>query len=412
MTVTTTTTATRFAERYLLDPAVNADPYPYLNACRDHDPVFWSNMHRAWLVTGYEPVMRCLRDPAVSADRVRPLMDAVPQGARDDAERAFAILSRWMVFNDPPQHRRLRQVFQEQFAARAVARYRSFTERATGAMLTRRAAPGRTGDVAADIAKPLPALVFARWLGVPQAHSPSFWYWNARVGDLVLGAAQEEREYRTSLQSLVSLEDYLGKLVAERRAEPKDDLISSVLAAGRVGDSVTEEEFVGMLTQMAFAGGETTSNLIANTLLALLREPELLAAVREDPELVPAAVEETLRLDGPSKMSIRNAARDFDLDGRTIHAGDRIFLVTAAANRDPARFPDPDRFDLRRDVSTHLGFGFGAHFCIGAALARLVAGVVVGTVLREHPGLALDGQRLGWQLSLLNRSLTALPVRY
>jgi cytochrome P450 len=408
----TMTTPTRFAERYLLDPAVNADPYGYLNALRDHRPVYWSAMHRAWLVTGYEQVMQCLRDPAVSAERVRPLMDAVPQGARDDAERAFAILSSWMVFNDPPQHRRLRQVFQEQFAARAVARYRSFTERATSAMLARRAAPGRPGDAMADIAKPLPALVFARWLGVPQAHSPSFWYWNARVGDLVLGAAQEEREYRTSLQSLVSLEDYLAKLVAERRAEPKDDLISSVLAAGRIGDSVSEQEFVGMLTQMAFAGGETTSNLIANTLLALLNRPGLLAAVRADPELVPAAVEETLRLDGPSKMSIRTAARDFALDGQPVRAGDRIFLVTAAANRDPARFPDPDAFDLHRDGSTHLGFGFGAHFCIGAALARLVAGVVVAVVLRDHPALALEKRPLSWQLSLLNRSLTTLPVRY
>ena len=416
MTLTTfspsQTGTTGFTERYLLDPAVNADPYDYLNALRDHEPVHWSNMHRAWLVTGYEPVMKCLRDPAVSADRVRPLMDAVPQGARDDAERAFAILSSWMVFNDPPAHRRLRQVFQEQFAARSVARYQTFTERATAAMLTRRAVPGRSGDVAADIAKPLPALVFARWLGVPQAHSPSFWYWNARVGDLVLGAAQEEREYRTSLQSLVSLEDYLGRLVTERRAEPKDDLISSVLAAGRIGDTVTEQEFVGMLTQMAFAGGETTSNLIANTLLALLQRPDQLAAVRADPGLVPAAVEETLRLDGPSKMSIRNAARDFDLDGRTVRAGDRIFLVTAAANRDPGRFADPDRFDLHRESGTHLGFGFGAHFCIGAALARLVAGVVVDVVLRDHPGLALEGTRLNWQLSLLNRSLTALPVRY
>lgn len=407
-----TVTQARFAERYLLDPAVNADPYGYLSALHDHAPVYWSVMHRAWLVTGYEPVMRCLRDPAVSADRVRPLMDAVPQGARDDAERAFGILSSWMVFNDPPQHRRLRQVFQEQFAARAVARYRTFTERAAGAMLARRAVPGRTGDLAADIARPLPALVFARWLGVPQTHSPSFWYWNARVGDLVLGAAQDEAEYRTSLRSLVSLEDYLAGLVAERRAAPKDDLISSILAGGRIGDSVSEQEFVGMLTQMAFAGGETTSNLIANTLLALLRRPDQLAAVRADPGLVPAAVEETLRLDGPSKMSIRTAARDFGLDGHAVQAGDRIFLVTAAANRDPARFPDPGRFDLRRDGSTHLGFGFGAHFCIGAALARLVAGVVAGTLLRDYPDLALAGEQHSWQLSLLNRSLTALPVRY
>jgi cytochrome P450 len=202
-----TLTLAPFRERYLLDPAINADPYRYLNTLRDHEPVYWSPMHRAWLVSGYELVMRCLHDPAVSAERVRPMMNAVPQGARDDAERAFETLSNWMVFNDPPQHRRLRQVFQEEFAARAIARYRTFVEKATVAMLARRAVHGRKGDLAADIARPLPALVFARWLGVPPADSPSFWYWNARVGDLVLGGAQEEREYCTSLRSLVSLTD-------------------------------------------------------------------------------------------------------------------------------------------------------------------------------------------------------------
>ncbi|HEX6968974.1 MAG TPA: cytochrome P450 [Micromonosporaceae bacterium] len=407
-----TTTLIGFRERYLLDPEVNADPYGYLNALRDHRPVHWSNMHRAWLITGYDQVMRCLRDPAVSAERVRPLMDAIPEGARDDAERAFSILSRWMVFTDPPEHRRLRQVFQEQFSARAINRYRTFVERVTRAMLARRAVPGRVGDVAADIARPLPALVFARWLGIPPEHGPSFWYWNARVGDLVLGAAQDEREYRTSLQSLVRLEDYLADLVRQRRAEPKDDLISSVLAGGQIGESVTEEEFVGMLTQMAFAGGETTSNLIANTVRALLQHPGELAAVREEPDLVSAAVEETLRFDGPSKMSIRIAAQDFDLDGQTIRAGDRIFLIAAAANRDPAQFADPDRFSTRRGKNPHLGFGYGPHFCIGAALARLVARSAVEVLVRDYPGLELAGQEHTWQLSLLNRSLTALPVRY
>ncbi|MGW1898617.1 cytochrome P450 [Streptomyces hirsutus] len=411
--MTTHAPAPVLAERYLLSPDMIADPYGHLDALREQAPVHWSPLHHAWLVTGYEQVMSCLRDPAVSADRVRPLMDAVPQGAREDAERAFGILSRWMVFNDPPQHRRLRRVFQEAFAARAVARYRTFTEKATHAVLARKAVPGSTGDLMAGVAKPLPALVFARWLGIPPTDAPSFWYWNTRVADLVLGTAQEESEYRASLQALVSLEDYLGALVARRRAEPGDDLISQVLREGRVGDSVSEEEFVGMLTQMAFAGGETTSNLIANTVLALLTRPDQLAAVRAEPELAQGAVEETLRLDGPSKMSIRTAARDVDLDSRTLRAGDRIFLVTAAANRDPARFPDPGRFDVRRSGATHLGFGFGAHFCIGAALARLVAVAVVRTLVCDHPGLALaDPGGLAWQPSLLNRGLTALPVHY
>lgn len=406
------TTTTGFAERFLLDPAVNAEPYGYLNALRDHRPVYWSAMHRAWLVTGYAPLVACLRDPAISADRVRPTMDGIPEDAQADARRAFEILSRWMVFNDPPEHRRLRGVFTEQFSARAINRYRELIERVTRSLLTRRAVPGHIGDVVADVAKPLPALVFARWLGVPQEHSASFWYWNARVGDLVLGAAQEEREYRTSIQSLVNLDDYLADLVRQRRAEPKDDLISSVLADGQIGESVSEPEFAAMLTQLAFAGGETTSNLIANGLRALLRHPQELAAVREDPALLAGAVEEALRFDGPSKMSVRAAAEDFELDGHTLRAGDRVFLMTAGANRDPAQFPDPDRFSVRRGRTAHLGFGFGPHFCIGAALARLVAKSVLTVLVQDYPGLRLAEQEHTWQLSLLNRSLTTLPVRY
>jgi cytochrome P450 len=401
-------TMTAIRERFLLDPAVNADPYPYLDELREAAPVHWSDMHRAWLVTGYAEVVRCLREPALSADRVRPT-----GGGDADAERAYGILARWMVFNDPPRHRRLRQVFQEHFSARSIGRYAGLIERVTRSLLARRAVRGEVGDVVAQVARPLPALVFARWLGVPQQDGPSFWYWNAKVGDLVLGAAQEEREYRTSLRSLLQLEDYLGELVRRRRAEPADDLVSAVLGDGQIGVTVTEEEFVGMLTQLAFAGGETTSNLIANGLRALLLHPDELAAVRADPGLLTPAVEEALRYDGPSKMSVRSAAADVEIGGRTIAAGDRVFLVTAAANRDATRFADPGVFSVRRDgPATHLGFGFGAHFCIGAALARLVARCVLGVLVADHPDLELAGYDHSWQLSLLNRSLVDLPVRY
>ena len=411
--LTATATATRFTERYLLDPQVNADPYPYLNALREHRPVHWSSIHRAWLVTGYAQMAEALGHPSLSADRVRPLMEAIPASVLDDeARRAVGLLSHWMVFNDPPQHRRLRGVFQDQFSARAINRYTGLIEKATTSLLARRAAPGSSGDAVADVAKTLPSLVFARWLGVPHAHAPSFWYWNARVGDLVLGAAQEEREYRTSLQSLVKLYDYLGELVRLRREQPQDDLISAVLAGGAIGDTVSEEEFIGMLTHLAFAGGETTSNLIANGLRALLMHPQQLEAARENPKLLSGAVEEALRFDGPSKMSVRIAAEDLRLDGQDIRAGDRIFLVTAAANRDPRQFDDPDTFDVHRGRTSHLGFGYGIHFCIGAPLARLVAGSARGVLVREHPRLELLPSRHEWQLSLLNRSLKDLPVSY
>lgn len=406
-------TTTEFAERYLLDPAVNADPYPYLAALREHRRVHWSRIHRAWLVTGYTQVADCLGHEAISADRVKPIMENIPTGALDDeARRAVKILSDWMVFNDPPEHRRLRAVFQDQFSARAINRDTSPIRKMTEALVSRRVVAGTFGDIVADVAKPLPSMAFTRWLGVPPQHGPSFWYWNARVADLVLGAAQAEREYRTSLQSLAKLYDFLADLVRQRREQPQEDLISAVLAGGAIGGTVSEEELVGMLTHLAFAGGETTSNLIANGMRALLSDPEQLAAFRDDPRLLSGAVEEALRHDGPSKMSVRLAAQDLELDGEHIRAGDRVFLVTAAANRDPEQFAEPDRFDVRRGRTSHLGFGFGIHFCIGAPLARLVAGCAMEALVRHCPDLKPDGSSHEWQLSLLNRSLKALPVRY
>lgn len=403
---------TRFADKYLLDPAVNANPHDYLSALRQYQPVYWSTVHRAWLVTGYSHVVHCLREPAISASRVKPIMEHITGSARGDEERAFAILSGWMVFNDRPVHRRLRTVFQEQFSARSINRFRPAIEASARGLLSKRAVSGNVGDAVADVAKPLPSLIFARWLGVPPQHSPAFWYWNARVSELVLGATQAEREYRTSIESLLHLYDYLADLVRLRCAEPGDDLISSVLASGQIGESVTEDEFIAMLTHLAFAGGETTSNLIANGLRALLRHPSELDAIRADPDLLPGSIEEVLRFDGPSKMSIRIAASDFKLDGSTICAGDRIYLITAAANRDPSLFPDPDRFIATRSNTMHLGFGFGEHFCIGAPLARLVARAAIGALVRDYPNLKLVDVEHTWHLSLLNRSLTMLPIRY
>ncbi len=403
---------TRFADRYLLDPAVNANPYDYLNALREYQPVYWSAVHRAWLVTGYSHVVHCLREPAISASRVKPIMERIPEGSRGDEERAFEILSGWMVFNDPPVHRRLRAVFQEQFSARAINRFRPVIEATARGLLSKRAVSGNVGDAVADIAKPLPSLIFARWLGVPRQHSPAFWYWAARVSELILGTTQGEPEYRTSIESLLHLYDYLADLLRQRRAEPGDDLISSVLATGQIGESVTDDEFIGMLAHLAFAGGETTSNLIANGVRALLRHPGELDELRRNPDLLSGSIEEMLRFDGPSKMSIRIAASDVKLDGSAICAGDRIYLITAAANRDPAQFPDPDRFIVGRSNTMHLGFGFGEHFCIGAPLARLVARAAIAGLVRDYPNLELVDVEHTWHLSLLNRSLTMLPIRY
>ncbi|MAO80048.1 MAG: cytochrome [Nocardioides sp.] len=392
---------------HLLDPEINADPYPYLNQLRDRSPIAWSEVHRAWLVTGYDEIKACLKIPSVSADRV-----SLTSADAAKRERASQILSSWMVFNNPPDHRRLRDAFREAFSPRTIDSLADTVQGITIGHTRRTSHSGGVGDLVSDVAHPVPAAVFSHWLGVPPRDQPAFWFWNARVADLILGNAQSADEYTTSIESLIHLHAYMSQLVEQAMNEPGDDLIGSVVARGHIGRSVTPDEFVSMLTQLAFAGGETTSNLIANAVRALLRDGSLWASLRDDPHLVSSAVDETMRFDGPSKMSVRVAARDFDFRRCKVREGSRILLVTAAANRDPRRFHDPDRFDPRRDASAHLGFGYGAHFCIGASLARLVANTAIRSLVEAFPDLELLGSDHEWHLSLLNRTLRSLPVQY
>ncbi|MFJ6198024.1 cytochrome P450 [Micromonospora sp. NPDC092111] len=399
-------------ERYLVDDELVADPFPYLAGLRAAAPVHWSPVHRAWLVTGYDPVTTCFTEPAVSADRIGPMLAQTPLHLLSpEAARAFQIMAGWMVFVDPPEHRRLRSVFRGAFGPSQIRRNRPMVQEAV-ARLTAQAGAGRTvTDLVTDFARPLPATVAAAWMGVPATDTAMFQRWAIQVGDLALGSVQSPDEHERSQQALLDLFDYLRRLVRLRRAEPRADLVSAALASGLVGDSVSEDEFVAMLTHVAFAGGETTSNLIAVGVWNLLRHPDQLDLLRAEPELAPTAVEELLRFDGPSKMSIRQVKTDFELAGQRLRAGQRMYLVTAAANRDPARFDQPDTLDLRRHPNPHLGFGQGAHFCLGAPLARLVAGAALTDLLAAAPGLALAGSEVRWQPSLLNRSLQALPVR-
>jgi cytochrome P450 len=399
-------------DRYLLDDAIVADPFPYLAELRESSPVHWSPVHRAWLVTGYDLVAACSTEPAVSADRITPMLAQTPLHLLSpEAERAFKIMAGWMVFVDPPEHRRLRSVFRGAFGPSQIRRNRPMVEAAV-LRLTAKARDGRMAtDLVADFARPLPATVAAAWMGVPARDTTMFQSWAIQVGYLALGYVQSPEAHERSQHALVDLFGYLRRLVRQRREEPRQDLISAALASGLVGESVSEDEFVAMLTHVAFAGGETTSNLIAVGVWNLLRRLDQLALLRAEPDIVPTAVEELLRFDGPSKMSIRQVKSDFELGGRQLRAGERLYLVTAAANRDPVRFDEPDELDLRRHPNPHLGFGQGAHFCLGAPLARLVASIALTDLLAAAPHLALTDAEVRWQPSLLNRSLQALPLR-
>jgi cytochrome P450 len=216
--------------------------------------------------------------------------------------------------------------------------------------------------------------------------------------------------YRRSHRSVAKLFHYFQSLIQQRQISPRDDLISTVLERG-LGE-VREEEFAAMLTHLSFAGSETTSNLITNGIRAILMDCEQLKILQDEPQHLETGIDECLRFDGPLKVIIRKADSDWELGSQTIKAGTRLYLMTAAANRDPMQFDHPDVLDIRRNPNAHLGFGHGPHSCLGASLGYILARETIGSLLREYPNLALDGDANEWRLSLMGRSVKALPIRY
>lgn len=399
-----TTAACGFAERWLLDRETNADPYSYLAALREHAPVYWSQIHQSWLVTGYREVIASLQAKGISADR----LDNTSQD--EDIRRSFRVLSKWMAFNDSSEHRRLRSVFQEAFYRLRVQQYQPLAQRIVEQRLVQLREKGGHCDVVADFSQPVSLTFFSQFLGVSPADVDDFHDWTARVGELILGMPTGAKGYRWSHQSVVKLFHYFQSLIQQRQSNPRDDLISTVL--GRGLGNASEEEFAAMLTHLSFAGSETAHNLITNGIRAILMDREQRKLLQDEPQHLQTAIDECLRFDGPLKVIIRKANSDLELNGQTIKAGNRLYLLIAAANRDPAQFDRPNVFDIRRNPNAHLGFGHGPHSCLGASVGHILAREAVGSLLREFPNLALDGQAHEWRTSLMGRSLKALPVRY
>jgi cytochrome P450 len=271
-----------------------------------------------------------------------------------------------------------------------------------------------TMDVIADFAYPLPVMVIATMLGVPPEDRAHFKKWSDEISILFGGDASSlpADEARRAVASRLELVDYFRGIVARRRQQPADDLLSALVRAEEDGGHLTEDEVYSNAVLLLIAGNETTTNLIGNGLLALLRHPDQMRQVWQDESLVPAAVEEMLRYDGPVQMTTRVARVDLEIQGTKISKGDWVFLVIGAANRDPAQFPEPDRFDVRRADNKHVAFGAGPHFCLGAPLARLEGQLALRALRRRFPNLRLSGPNPEYRNNFNLRGLKALPVAF
>ena len=393
----------------LFSPAAIADPHGYFRRLRERDPVFRSQRHGVWILTGYREVAEAFRDKTLSsATAIANFRRKLESRHAGVMAHAMALLDGWMLLRDEPHHARLRNPVRRAFTPAVAAglggRIAARVDRLLDAL-------GDEADLVADFAQPLTAGVICDLLGVADEDTDFLRGWTRDFGKLIYGASSHGADYADAVGRAGGLFfERMTPLIEQRRVEPRDDLVSQLIANSTTEDWTTAE-LLGAASMLLFAGHDTTSALIASGTRALLRDAGALAGFRADPTLAESAVEELLRFDGPSKTFVRTATEDHERGGHAIRAGDQLWLSVLGANHDPSVFEAPQDLRLDRDPNPHVAFGGGSHFCLGASLARVEARLALTHLLQRFPQLELATDEWRWSPTLVDRSLLSLPVR-
>ena len=389
----------------LLDPAVLADPYPLYARLREEDPVHWDPFLHCWVVTRYADVHTVLH--SFSADRT-PSPEQLRALGLAHIEPIAAVMVKQMLFLDAPDHTRLRKLCSTAFTPRRVEMLEEKVSAIADALIDRVIARGSM-DVVGEFAAPFPAIVTAHLLGVPEEDHVQLKAWSADFAEMLGNFQHNPERVGQVLKSVEDMTAYFRSAIREEKRKLGDGLIRSLVEAEVDGGRLTEEEVIANTIVTMVGGQETTTNLIGNGLLTLLRQPERLAEMRDRPEIAESAVEELLRYETPSQHTGRICRADTVMGGKVIPKG---AAVMAAGNRDPRRFADPDKLDLERQDNRHLAFGWAAHFCFGAPLARMEGRIAFKALLGRLPDLALGEGKLEWRENLGLRGLKTLPVTF
>jgi len=390
----------------LLDPAVLANPYPLYHRLRRESPVHWDPLLRVWVVTRYEDVIRVLRD--FSAQRT-PTPEQLTTIGLSALNPVAHVMVKQMLFLDPPAHTRIRSLASAAFTPARVEGLRSHIQEIVRGLLKPVASTGRM-DVIADLAEPLPCIVTAEMLGVPVEDHRQLKLWSQDFAEVLGNFQHNPDRVQSILKCTAEMTAYFRSAMRSDRLRP-EGLVCSLRDAEINGDRLTEEEVIANCIITMVGGQETTTNLIGNGVLALLRNPDQLQKLRANPALVPSAVEELLRYESPTQYTARLAPEDVDLGGSKICKRQAVFAVLGAGNRDPERFVDPDRLDIARPDNKHLAFGWGGHFCFGAPLARMEGQIAFEELLRLSDW-TLQSDRLEWRTNLALRGLTSLKIGF
>ena len=392
---------------FVMRPELRADPYPFYHRLRAFEPVHKLPFD-VWLVSSHEHVSQILRDGRFSSDERNATLQAI---SAYDADGAFnRVFETMLVFRDEPDHKRLRDLVQKAFTRKVVENLRPRIESLV-AELTSGLQERGGGDLISEFAYPLPVIVICELLGVPVEDRDRFQHWArdfaTRFEVQLLRTPESEQRGDAATGKLL---EYFEGLLESKRSAPQDDVMSSLVNVEDRGDRLTHDEVLATCLLLLLAGHETTANLLGNGVLALLRHRDQWQRLVDEPELVRPAVEELLRYDSPVQVIERIALEELSVGGQTISSGDQLGIMLGAANRDPQRFPDPDRLDIGRNDEPLISFGAGVHFCLGAPLARLEARIAIDSLVRTFPNLQLATDEPKWRPSFVLRGLEELPV--
>ncbi len=392
----------------LLEPEVLANPYPLYNKLRTEDPVHWDRFLHTWVVTRYPDVLNVLH--SFSADRT-PTPEQLTAMGLSGLNPIAKVMVKQMLFMDAPAHTRLRGLASAAFTPAKVEVLRGHIQEIADELLDRVQGRGEM-DIIADFAAPMPAIVTAEMLGVPTEDHEDLKKWSTDFAEMLGNFQHNPDRIPRVLESTNNLTTYFQAAIEKQRQHPREGLVHSFMTAEINGDRLTDEEIVANCIVVMVGGQETTTNLIGNGLLTLMRNGEQLERLRDTPSLIQPAVEELLRYESPSQHTGRIAREDVQIGDKQIKKGQAVMAIMAAANRDPARFPDPDELILDRKDNKHLAFGWSSHFCFGAPLARMEGQIAFETLLRRLPNLQQTPGPLTWRNNSGLRGLMALPVTF
>jgi cytochrome P450 len=394
-----------------LSPTLRCNPYPTYHDYRTHEPVHWGmpsfpGVPGIWYLFRHADCVAMLSDARFGRTPLEEQQEIKNQPMLNQAARS-------MLFSDPPHHTRLRALVNKAFTPRMVERLAPRIADITAELLDV-AQPRGAMDVIADLAFPLPVIVIAEMMGVPTEDRLLLKQWSYPLTRAIDARRGEdvERINQAAMAAGMEFIAYLQGLIAERRKNPTHDLLSNLIALEAQGDKLSPEELLRMCILLLVAGHETTVNLIGNGLLALMRHPDQMTALQQQPNLIESAVDELLRYDSPVQSTGRIAFEDVTIGDKRIRQGDRVTALLGAANRDPAVFANPDALDIRRGDKRYLSFGHGIHFCLGAPLARLEGQIAIAAVLRRLPHLQLQTDELTWREGFGFHGVVSLPVSF